>query len=169
MISVDGIGTKEYWAVFGDVSTRPVVRCPDARCEGSAADPHGHHVRYVGGELRPIYRVLCPGCGVTHGVLPEDICAYRDLTLGQLERVVEAAGPSEGAGLANLGGVDTTRRSRRLRQAAERGLARAVEAFLTAGEGNWLERTRGLASLGVDALLWLRRWLVSLRQACVTA
>ena len=35
MISVEGIGAKEYWADFGDVSKRPRVLCPDERCGGA--------------------------------------------------------------------------------------------------------------------------------------
>jgi len=34
------------------------------------------------GERQRLRRVRCPRCRVSHAVLPEDVCAYRDLTFG---------------------------------------------------------------------------------------
>ncbi len=161
MISVRGIGTKEYWEVFGDPLRRPRVRCPDGRCGEQAADPHGHYERYVQGELRPIYRVCCSRCGVTHGILPDDMCAYNDLTFQQLEQVLDAKGPAAAARAAVQEGESAIRRARRLRQAAERGVARALAALLPAGAGAWLERARRTLGPAPGALSRLRDWLQS--------
>jgi RHS repeat-associated protein len=37
--------------------------------------PHAFYQRYLGGELMRILRVRCESCGVTHAVLPVDVCA----------------------------------------------------------------------------------------------
>jgi hypothetical protein len=74
--------------------------------------------RYLNGELFAIRRLICPRCGVTHALLPEDVCAYRDLTLSALESALGSqGGPRDCA-----------------RAAQQAGLAGAVE--LAAGSGH---------------------------------
>jgi hypothetical protein len=49
-------------------------------------------------------RVRCPRCKVSHAVLPEDVCVYRDLTFEAVEAGLAAEGPSAGAEVSGQSG-----------------------------------------------------------------
>ncbi len=161
MISAAGIGAKEYLGVFERSGSRPVVHCPGKDCGGAELGWHGHYARYLGGVLRPIYRGNCRRCGVTHAVLPEDVCAYSDLTFRQLEQAVDAGGPSSGAVAAGLPGESADRRVRRFRQKLTRNVARTLDALLPAVEGDWFSRAKLVLGRGIGVLVALRHWLMS--------
>ena len=78
--------------------------------------PHGSYRRYVDGTRMEIRRGRCPSCGVTHAILPEDVCAYRDLSLEALATVLSARGPTQASrqlGDASAAGVRRARRHQR--------------------------------------------------------
>ena len=161
MISAAGVGAKEYLGVFEWSGARPVLHCPGKDCGGAELGWHGRYERYLGGVLRPICRAICRRCGVTHAVLPEDVCAYNDLMFRQLEQVVDAGGPSSGAVAAGLQGESAPRCARRFRQKLARNVARAMEALLPAVEGDWFSRGKRVVGRGIGVLAALRHWLMS--------
>jgi hypothetical protein len=87
MICHPGLDSKNYWdqTLCGEI---PEIPCPE--CESSLRG-HGTYQRYLGGTQVSIRRLRCPRCRVTHALLPEDVCAYQDLTLPVLEQVAERA------------------------------------------------------------------------------
>jgi len=160
MIAASGVRTNEYWDVVGSRGALPVVACPEPGC-GARLRPHGSYDRYVSEELRPIRRVRCPRCGVTHAVLPEDLCAYQRGTLDELERVVGASGPSAGARKLGVSGPEGVRRVRRMRSGARDRLGQVVMALLPATPGKVIDRVRVVVGAAPGTLVRLRRWLMS--------
>ncbi len=130
------------------------LRCPS--CPSSDLRPHGGYRRYVDGRRMWIRRGLCPHCGVTHAILPEDVCAYRDLALDTLASVLTAAGPSEAARALGDASPENVRRIRRWRRSAvgERTLQAERVLPSTGSVSTWWERT--LEAYG-DLVSWRHR------------
>lgn len=103
-----------------------------------------------------IRRGRCPSCGVTHAILPEDVCAYRDLALDTLVAVLTAAGPSEAARALGDPGPEKVRRARRWRRLALGERARQAERVLatTGSPSTWWERA--IEAYG-DLVSWRHR------------
>lgn len=119
---------------------------------------HGSYLRYVNGRRMRIRRCRCHGCKVTHAILPEDVCAYRDLTLKDLSTVLTARGPTEGArrlGQVSAAGV---RRARRLRQEALGKPARQAERALPELENPAPWWQRALVAFGSLVQWRHRQW-----------
>jgi len=153
MLSLTGIDRKSYAEWFEGFPTDLLCPC----CDHSHLAPHGSYLRYVDDHRMRIRRGRCPWCEVTHAILPEDVCAYRDLTLEDLASVLSARGPTEAAhqlGDASEAGV---RRARRLRQAALAERARQAERVLPAAPDPAPWWQRALEAYG--SLLSWRRWL----------
>ena len=149
MVSVEGLNCKVYW----EIGELPEVSCPGPDCEGQLRG-HGAYRRYVEGEYRWIWRLRCALCGVSHALLPEDLCAYRDVRLTEVEAAFAAGTPSLGAQAAGQSDSAGVRRVRRWLQAARGPLGVAVKALLPAAEGTWWQR--GQAVVG-EAVGWLSR------------
>ena len=159
MVCVTGVGFKEYFE--GPMSWLATLRCPDPECEQSRVEGHGSYRRYVGGVLRRIQRVRCLRCGVTHGVVPEELCAYRDLTLSALEVIWDASSPS--AASRRMGEV-SDRMMRRMRCVLcrlRRKVSMEVHGWLPAVREPGLEGLRQIFGVEPGVLLRLRRWLGS--------
>jgi len=160
MIAARGVLTNEYWVLLRSDEVWPELDCPEPGC-AERLRPHGSYVRYVFDDLREIRRVRCPGCGVTHAVLPEDLCAYQRGTLDELERALAASGPSAGARELDAAGPEGVRRVRRMRHGAQGRCGQAVLAFLPATPGRVIDRVRAVLGSAPGALVRLRRWLMS--------
>jgi len=132
----------------------PDLRCPDAQCQGTVLRGHGWYVRYVLGVLQAIRRVRCPRCKVSHALLPEDLCAYRDLTLGAVEAGLEAGRPSAGAEAAGQDGVEGVRRVRGWLRSVREPFAAKLQALLGPVQGPWW---RGAQEVVGKAAGWLTR------------
>ena len=121
MLCLPGLGRKDYWKRLGAPSI-PELACPDPSCDGWSLRGHGWYRRYLDGEYVAIRRLRCPRCGVTHALLPEDVVAYHDLTLLDLEEILEAeGGPSAAAHAAHQRGRAGVRRVRRWKHALRGG------------------------------------------------
>lgn len=161
MLSLPGVDRKTYPERFGRGLPLPQVGCPDPACSGQLRG-HGWYRRFVDGILAAIRRLRCNRCGVTHAVLPEDICAYRDATLPALEAAMEAGvGPSAGAKAAGQRGAAGVRRVRRWMRSLEGRRVAQVVALLPAVAGSFLERVRAMVGPAPGALIRLRHWLWS--------
>jgi hypothetical protein len=170
MVFVAGVDSKTYWSVFGQgMALALVLGCPSPECGGACLRGHGWHSRYLAGWLVWLRRVRCPRCGVTHVVLPEDVCAWLDLTLVALELgVTVGSGPAAGARAAGLAGGQAVRRVRRWRRQLGRGLVSQVVALLPAGVGSWWERAVALVGPAPGVLVRLRFWLWSAYRLLLT-
>lgn len=155
MLCLAGLDCKSYWTRLSQGI--PHVSCPDPDCRGSQLRPHGWYRRYLDGQRVAFRRVRCPRCGVTHALLPEDVCAYQDLTLCVIERaLVEArAGPSAAARAAGVEGAAAVRRARRwLRSPVWEQLRLLLPAV-----GDLWQRIVAVLGAGSEKLLRLRHWL----------
>lgn len=163
MLCLPGLGRKDYWERLGGDQPLPELACPDPSCEGWLLRGHGWYQRYLGGIHVEIRRLRCPHCEVTHALLPEDVVAYHDQTLMDLEAVLEAeGGPSAGAQAADQKGCAGVRRVRRWNSALRgRWVATQLLALLPAVEGTWWERVRATVGPAPGALIRLRHWLWS--------
>lgn len=157
MVSVEGLNCKVYWAFVGV----PKVSCPGRGCEGVLLRGRGSYRRYVGGEYVGIRRLRCPRCGVSHALLPEDLCAYRDARLEEVERALEAGSPSLGAEAAGQTGSGGVRRVRRWLRSAEGPLGETIKALLPAVAGCWWQRAQAAVGEAAGWLCRLRHWLWS--------
>jgi len=83
MVFLSTLDHKSYWQEL--TAGLPEVRCPNPSCSRCLLRGHGWYRRYLGGRRVAFRRTRCPCCGVTHALLPEDVCAYQDLTLSALE------------------------------------------------------------------------------------
>lgn len=163
MVFVAGVDSKSYWSVFPrGMALGVTVECPASGCSGVGMRGHGWHRRYLAGWLVWLRRVRCPRCGVTHVILPEDVCAWLDLTLTALERAVTVGpGPTSGARAAGLRDEAGVRRVRRWRRRLGDGLATRLLGLLPAGSGSWWERAVAMVGPAAGVLVRLRRWLWS--------
>ena len=136
MLSVAGLGCKLYREQM-DSGAIPELSCPDPECRGARLRGHGQYKRYLQGELQAIRRVRCPRCKVSHAVLPEDVCAYRDLQLALLEAALAAGTPSAGAEASGQDGDSGVRRVRGWLHSAEEPFAAKLQGLLGPVAGPW--------------------------------
>ncbi len=159
MLSLVGVGCKEYRQWMG--SGVPEVSCPSAGCDGVRLRGHGSYRRYVGGQYVAIRRLRCVRCRVSHALLPDDLCVYRDVTLAAMEAVLAAGTPSVAARTAGQRDGGGVRRVRRwIRQAGGRWVD-ALLALLPAVCGPWWRRAQAVVGEPPGWLGRLRRWLWS--------
>lgn len=162
MLSIVGVGRNEYAGVVGRAGAVPDVPCPFPGCRGRRQRGHGFYSRYVGGLLFEVRRLSCLACGVTNAVLPEDLCAYRDATLMQLEAAADTGpGPAVRARAAGETGPGAKRRVKRWRLGPASRWVVLLVALLPAGPEHWMDRVRAMVGAGLGALVRLRRWLWS--------
>ena len=160
MVSLKGVSCKEYaqW-----MKVVPEVSCPDPRCLGARLQGHGTYRRRLGGELQSLRRLRCPRCVVSHAVFPEDLCAYRDATLGAVEAALCAGAPSAGAKAAEQGDPQGVRRVRRWLRSAQGAWQSRLLALLPAGDPSpwWWVRARAVFGARPGWLIRLRHDLWS--------
>lgn len=144
MLSLPGVSCKEYPQRI--IEEIPSISCPDPDCQGSRLQGHGSYRRRLDGELQPVRRVRCRLCGVSHALFPEDLCAYRDATLGALEAALDAGTPSAGAKATGQPDGFGVRRVRGWLRRARGPWSSAVLALLPGVEGPWWVRAQ--AALG---------------------
>lgn len=160
MVSLEGVGCKQYREQV-DSGEVPALLCPDAQCQGSRLRGHGWYMRYLGGERQRLRRVRCPRCKVSHAVLPEDLCAYRDLTLGTVEAGLAAGSPSAGAEVSGQQGRAGVRRVRGWLRSVREPFAAKVQALLAAVSGPWWRGAQEVVGQAAGWLTRLRHWLWS--------
>jgi hypothetical protein len=146
MVSVEGVGCKQYREQM-DSGAVPALSCPNPECPGILLRGHGWYRCYLAGERQLLRRVRCPRCRVSHAVLPEDVCAYRDLTFGAVEAGLVVERPRAGTETSGQSGGPGVRRVRGwLRSSQERfatklqGLLGAVPCPWWRGRSRWWER-----------------------------
>jgi hypothetical protein len=163
MLCVKGLDRKRYWEQAGSGQPLPVVVCPDPSCESAVLRGHGSYQRFVDGILRGIFRLRCFRCGVTHALLPEDVCAYCDLGLQELEAAAASgqSGPSVWARSAGQPGALGVRRARRWRRGWRARWVLLLQGLLPAATGDLLERIWACVGAQAGALIRLRHWLWS--------
>ncbi len=162
MLSVPGVGRKDYQERVGRGQAVPDVPCPDPACGGRSQKPHGYYRRYLENALFEVRRLICPICGVTNAVLPADICAYRDLTLTAVEAAADAgAGPAAQAKAAEEKGPNAKRRARGWRLESACRWVKQLVALLPGIAGPWIDRVRAVVGAAPGALVRLRSWLWS--------
>ncbi len=152
MLCLPGLACKEYWERMRPGSPIPEIKCPTCLCQLKG---HGWYQRYFGGERVGIRRLRCVGCRVTHALLPEDLCAYQDLTLPALEQAKQSDGPTAAARAAGWAGA--MRRARRWRGGR---LWQELVALLPT-PGNVWERIVALVGPEPGMLVRLRHWMWS--------
>ena len=152
MLCLPGLACKEYWERLTPGSPIPEIDCPTCLRQLKG---HGWYRRYFGGERVSIRRLRCVGCRVTHALLPEDLCAYQDLTLPALEQAKQSDGPTAAARAA--GWASAVRRARCWRGGR---LWRELLAVLPVA-GEVLERIEALVGPGPGMLVRLRHWMWS--------
>jgi hypothetical protein len=159
MLFLAGLDGKSYWTRLSQGI--PGVSCPDAECRGVQLRAHGWYPRYLGGQRVAFRRLRCPRCGVTHALLPADVCAYQDLTLPVVERaVVETrAGPTAAARAV---GMDAAAAVRRVRRWLASPVWEQLRQLLPAA-GELGQRIVAVLGAGAEKLLRLRAWLWSQR------
>jgi hypothetical protein len=106
-------------------------------------------------------RVLCPRCKVSHAVLPEDVCAYRDLTLGCVEAGLAAGRPSVGAEVSGQDGSQGVRRVRGWLRSAGESFAAKLQGLLGAVAGPWWRAAQAVVGKAPGWLTRLRHFLWS--------
>ena len=89
MLCVRGLDSKSYWKLLAAGKSLPDVECPNPTCRGCLLRGHGWYWRRLDGQLKRVRRLRCPRCRRTHALLPEDVCAYRDLRLSEVEHALE--------------------------------------------------------------------------------
>src|SRR3954465_5517911 len=102
MVSVAGLSCKQYREQM-DGGAVPELSRPEPQGQGAALRGRGWCRPYLLGERQSLRRVRCPRCRVSHAVLPEDVCAYRDLPFGAVEAGGGARRPSAGGGGGGAG------------------------------------------------------------------
>lgn len=160
MVSVAGLGCKQYREQM-DSGVLPELSCPDPQCRGARLRGHGWYKRYLGGERQALRRVRCPRCRVSHAVLPEDVCAYRDLTLGSVEAGLAAGSPSAGAEVSGQDGSSGVRRVRGWLRSAQEPFAAKVQGLLGPVPGPWWKGAQEVVGKGAGWLTRLRHFLWS--------
>lgn len=153
MLSVKGLGCKQYREQM-DGGAVPELSCPDPACQGALLRGHGSYKRFLAGVRQALRRVRCPRCRVSHAVLPEDVCAYRDLTLAAVEAGLAVGSPSAGAEVSGQGGSPGVRRVRGWLRSAREPFAAKLLALLGPVPGPWW---RGAQEVVGQAAGWLTR------------
>lgn len=159
MLSLRGVDGNEYSERVGRGKAIPEMCCPDPQCQKARLGGHGWYERFLGGVVVEIRRLRCARCGVTHALLPEGLCAYRDATLDGLEVALESDGPTSGARAAEQRGTGAVRRVRSWLRAMRSSWASKILALLPAATGSWIERVRSAFGPSPGALVRLRQWL----------
>lgn len=157
MVCVRGLDGKTYKKQVDRGKPIPVVACPSPSCHGCCLRGHGWHKRYLGGQRAELRRLRCPRCKVSHVLLPEDVCAYRDLTLSTLEAAMEATSVSGAVRAAGQVSVAAVRQARRWR----RGSTWQRLGFLLPATGTVWQRIEAIVGKVAGKLLRLRHWLWS--------
>ena len=152
MVSVAGLGCKQYREQL-DGGLVPRLICPDPECR-TPLRGHGWYRRYLGGERQRLRRVRCPRCKVSHAVLPEDVCAYRDLPFEAVEAGLAAEGPSAGAEASGQVGSAGVRRVRGWLRSAKEPCAAKLLGLLGPVSSPWW---RGAQEVVGKATGWLTR------------
>lgn len=160
MVSVGGIGCKQYREQM-DSGAVPALSCPAPECQGSSLRGHGWYRRYLGGVRQWLRRVRCPLCRVSHAVLPEDVCAYRDLTFGAVEAGLEAERPGAGAEVSGQSGGAGVRRVRGWLRSAREPFAAKLQGLLGAVAGPWWRGAQVVVGRAPGWLTRLRHFLWS--------
>ena len=155
MVCVSGLDSKGYEATLGDGELPPMV-CPQC---GAPVGGHGWYWRYLDGVLVRFRRVRCRACGVSHGILPEDVCAYRDVKLAELEAGLPAGSASAGAQASGQAGDPGVRRVRGWRRSKKSSWVKVLLALLAAVEGPWWQRAQKIFGPEAGWLVRLRHWL----------
>ena len=146
MICAPGLDSENYWQRLS-TGSMPEVSCPS--CDHCLLRGHGWYERRVDGQTVRLRRLRCPRCGETHALLPEDLCAYRDLKLHAMEHTLEEA---ENA--------DTTPKEHRQGDAEWiEGRCRALFFILPATAGSLLNRIRTIVGATDGSLVRMRHWL----------
>ena len=156
MVFLQGLDCKSYWQKLG-AGILPAVPCPNPSCQDSLLRPHGWYRRFLDAELVAFRRTRCARCGVTHALLPEDVCAYQDLRLPALERALDAGTPTPAARVVGEATVAAVRRARRWL----RGSLWAMLERLRAAPRRLMDRIVALAAQAPGKLVQARRWLWS--------
>ena len=157
MLFLPGIDSKSYWTRLGRGMAIPAVACPDPSCPG-VLSARGWYQRYLGGERVSLRRLRCRRCGVSHALLPEDVCAYRDLTFPVLEAAMHSRdGPSAAARAAGRQGPAAVRQARRWL----RGSSWQRLSMLLPAAGRVWERIEAIVGPVPGQLVRLRHWLWS--------
>lgn len=159
MLSLPGVDCNEYSKRVGRGTDVPEIRCPTPQCGGKRLRGHSWYTRFLGGVVAEIRRVRCARCGVSHALVPEALCAYRDATLDDVEVALESDGPTSGARAAEQRGTGGVRRVRSWRRAMRSSWAMKILTLLPAAAGSWLERVRNTFGPSPGALVRLRQWL----------
>lgn len=161
MLFLEGVGNKDYSSVVGKKGSRlPELQCPQPDC-GRRLEGHGGYERYVGGQLEWIRRGYCPSCRVSHAIVAEDLVAYRDLTLGEMELFWEASGPRAAARALGQNGESAVRRMRSACRRLRERIRGQVQAFLPALGGWGLGDLAQVFGAARGILVRLRVWLWS--------
>lgn len=160
MVSVGGIGCKQYREQM-DGGAVPALSCPAPECQGSPLRGHGWYSRYLGGVRQLLRRVRCPRCRVSHAVLPEDVCAYRDLTFGAVEAGLGAERPGAGAEVSGQSGGAGVRRVRGWLRSAREPFAAKLQGLLGAVAGPWWRGAQAVVGRAPGWLTRLRHFLWS--------
>jgi len=162
MVCLQGVDHKRYGMLVARGGPIPKVLCPSPECGGSHLRGHGWYRRYLDGELAELRRLRCASCKVTHALLPEDVCAYHDLTLGTLAQVLETSGgPSARARSSGQAGEAGRRRVRRWCRRLKGGWVKALSTLLPAVSGSWWQRVLETFGTPPETLVRLRHWLWS--------
>lgn len=160
MVSVGGIGCKQYREQM-DSGAVPELSCPAPECQGFPLRGHGWYRRYLGGALQLLRRVRCPRCRVSHAVLPEDVCAYRDSTFGAIEAGLSAERPGAGAEVSGQSGGAGVRRVRGWLRSAREPFAAKLQGLLGAVAGPWWRGAQAVVGKAPGWLTRLRHFLWS--------
>jgi hypothetical protein len=159
MVSVAGLGCKQYREQM-DGGAVPELSCPDPQCR-TPLRGHGWYQRYLGGERQWLRRVRCPRCKISHAVLPEDVCAYRDVTFEAVEAGLAAKGPSAGAEVSDQVGSAGVRRVRGWLRSAQAPYAAKLQGLLGPVSGPWWRGAQSVVGEAAGWLTRLRHWLWS--------
>ncbi len=161
MLTLPGVTGENYYAVLGNGRPVPEIPCTVPSCD-LLMTGHGWYKRYLDGVKVRFRRVICKPCGVTHSILPEDVCAYRDLRLSDLEAALRAeGGPTAKAKASEQEGEDAVRRVRRWVRRWGEGWLEPLQWLLPGSEGSGWERIKAVYGDAPGALIRLRRWLWS--------
>ncbi len=160
MVFQPGLDSKLYWEQLTRRGAVPEIACPNPSCQGCFLRAHGWHGRFLGGRPVALRRLVCRRCRQSHVLLPEDVCAYRDLTLPVLQTAVQTRdGPSAAARAVGQVGAAALRRARRWLKGSS---WERLEKLLPAVGSLW-RHLDALLGVGADQLVRLRRWLWSRR------
>jgi hypothetical protein len=108
-----------------------------------------------------VRRVRCPRCRVSHAVLPEDVCAYRDLLFEAVEAGLAAEAPSAGAEAAQQRGRQGVRRVRGWLHSAQQPLAAKLQGLLGPVSRPWWRGAQEVVGQAPGWLIRLRHFLWS--------